>query len=412
MGYSDELGDPLADAEQPMKRSRRSFVLVILIGFFDAVARGEDVTARSLPPKAQPDRRQFAEKLLRVRDGDTQETVRRLVGSPEDLRRTADDDCLLPNDEVWCYGTDGHGSLATLGKVCFRQGAVVRVAGGYGKSPSSSLIGENELRAGMRFLHPGPEYAGNNDPLHLIRVTNYLQPLGKEKALAIIGEYCRIHDFDVDETWLFLLLRTLFDVPQPPGHMPDLLIGAMSPGPPKDRTRIPRFPIVIIDDVPFSLLWGVMLAGEAEPVTRHVEYFRKHGTMRAAKLRPPDDPYPSFRKLLRSKEWADTVQADDDSLWVSSITEHTLLQVLALGRTAYDPPEARQPFADLGTSDYDRHHKGFLKTGARWDEKLQMYVRRDGTHGQVGRLANIYNRKGTVNNEQPQSPASRATESR
>jgi hypothetical protein len=149
--------------------------------------------------------------------------------------------------------------------------------------------------------------------LHLIRVTNDLQPLGKERALAIIGEYARIRDVGVDETWLFLLLRTLFDVPQPPGHMPDMYIGAMSPAPPEDRLRIPRFPIVIVDDIPFSLLWGVTLAGEAEPVTRHVEYFRQHGGIRAAKLRPPDDPYPSFKKLLQSKEWAEMAKAEKNA---------------------------------------------------------------------------------------------------
>ena len=98
-------------------------------------------------------------------------------------------------------------------------------------------------------------------------------------------------------------------------------------------------------------------------------------------------------------------KVEDDPLWISATPEHSLLQVLALGRTAYDPPEARQPVADPNTSDYDRHHKSFLETGARWDEKLQMYVRRDGTHGKVGHLANIYNQRGAANNEPPQSPA-------
>jgi hypothetical protein len=261
---------------------------------------------------------------------------------------------------------------------------------GKNQTASSSALSANELRAGIEVLHPGPEQSGYNDPLHLIRVTNYLQPLGKEKALAIVDEYGRTHDTTVDETWLFLLLRTLFDVPQPPGYMPEMHIGAMVPPPPKDRTRIPRFPIVIVDDIPFSLLWGVWLFGEPEPISRHVEYFRQHGTIRVRKLRPPDDPYPSFQELLASPEWADIAKAEDSSRWLSNYAGHTLLQVLTLGRTAYDPPEARQPFAYPDTSDYDQHHQDFLKTGARWDENLQMYVRRDGTHGDVGHLTNIY----------------------
>jgi hypothetical protein len=373
-----------------MKLGRTLFLPVILIVPLSvALAQGDEAASHPISAQPQPNRISFVAKLAQVRYGDKEDDVRRLLGTPGDIRRTPDP-VPYPTDEIWCYGTDGHGSLATVGEVCLRQGSVVWVAGGRGEPPSPSVISENELRRGMRFLHPGPECCGYNDPLHLIRVTNYLQPLGKEKTLAIIGEYGRIHDAGDDETWLFLLLRTLFDVPQPPGHMPDMAIGAMIPAPPKERTRIPRFPIVIIDDVPFSLLWGATLIGAAQPVDHHVEYFRKHGTIRAGKLRPPDDPYPSFQKLLRSKEWADMANAEGSSRWVSNYAGHTLLQVLALGRTAYDPPEARQPFAYPNMSDYEPHHKSFLETGARWDEKLQMYVRRDGSHGQVGHLANIY----------------------
>lgn len=336
------------------------------------------------------DRLKFVTELAKVRDKDERDTVQRLLEKPDDIRR-APDPVPYSTDEIWCYGTDGHCSLATLGEVCFRDGRVVWVAGGYSQPPALNVINEDELRSGMRFLHPGPEETGYSEPLHLIRVANYLRPRGKAKALAIIGEYGRVHDVGVRETWLFLLLRTLFEVPVPPGHMPDMRIGAMSPKPPQDRTRIPRFPIVIVDDIPFSLLWGVILAGEAQPISQHIDYFHKHGTIRARNLRPPDDPYPSFKRLLASKEWIYMAEAEGDAHWVDNYAGHTLLQLLALGRTAYDPPQARQPFAYPKTSDYDRYHKSFLRAGARWDERLQLYIRKDGTHGKVGHLANIYN---------------------
>jgi hypothetical protein len=358
-------------------------------GTIRAVSLGADAAPGPVRSQSQQDRSQFAKKLSRVQSGDSKEKVTRLLGKPQDVRR-APDPVPYPTDEIWCYGADGHGSLATLGEVCFREGTVIWVAGGHGNPPSHRTIDERELCSAMRFLHPGPEHAGYNDPLHLVRVANYLQPLGKDKALATIGEYCRIHDVAVDETWLFLLLRTLFDVPQPPGHMPELLIGAMSPPPPSDRTCIPRFPIVIVDDIPFSLLWGVQLGGQAEPAIRHVEYFHKHGEIRARQFRPPDDPYPSFKRLLASKEWAQVLAAEPSG--ASNYAGHTLLQLLAFGRTAYDPPEARQPFAYPKAIDYDRYHKEFLETGARWHEKLQMYVRPSGAHGEVGHLRNIYDR--------------------
>ena len=336
------------------------------------------------------DRLEFAKLIAKARDAESKGSVLELLGKPDDVRR-APDPVPYPADEIWCYGTDGHCTFATLGEVCFRDGRVNWVAGGRGQPPAINTINEDELCSGMRFLHPGPEAAGYNDPLHLIRVANYLRRLGKPKALAIVGEYGRIHDVAVNETWLFLLLRTLFDVPTPPGYMPDMIIGATSPRPPKKQTEIPRFPIVIVDDIPFSLLWGVRLLGRAQPIGQHVEYFGKLGTIRSNDLRPPDDPYPSFTKLLASKEWRVMATAEGDAHSVDNYARHTFLQLLALGRTAYDPPMARQPFADPEISEYDEHHREFLRSGAKWNEKLQMYARGDGTHGKVGQLK--YNAK-------------------
>jgi len=343
----------------------------------------------SLAFSAELERAQFAEQLSKVQDGDKKGSIIKRLGRPDKVRR-APDSVPHPDDEIWCYGVASGESLATLGEVCFRGSRVVWVAGGWGEPPSIEVINEQELRAGMQFLHPGPEHAGYNDPLHLIRTTNYLQPLGKEKALAIIGEYARIHDVSVDETWLFLLLRTLFDVPVPPGHMPAMHIGAMSPSPPDEKSSVPRFPIIIVDDIPFSVLWGVTLAGSPQPVAQHVDYFREHGTIRESRLQPTDDPYPSFQKLLDSDEWKEAMRSENSKRRNSSYEGHTLLQVLALGRTAYDPPEARQPRAYPKVTDFNRHHKNYLELGSRWDSKLQMYVRKDGSHGEVGHLANIY----------------------
>jgi hypothetical protein len=331
------------------------------------------------------DRCKFAMKLSKVREDDSKDTVLRLLGIPDDIRR-APDPVPFPTDEIWCYGTDGHCSLATLGEVCFRGGQVVWVTGGDGQPPSRDIIDEDELCAGMRFLHPGPEAAGYNDPLHLIRVTNYLRPLGKAKSLAIIAEYGRIHDVAVDETWLFLLLRVLFEVPSPPGYMPEMIIGRMCPEPPEERKRIPRFPIMIVDDVPFSLLWGVSLAGQPQPIGQHIDYFQTHGKIRDRDLRPPDDPYPSLKKLFTSEEWNYVTKTSGRSRLIESFTSRTFLQLLALCRTAYDPPESRQPTEQPSMADYDLHHKAFVGIGARWDAKLQLYVRRDGTSGKFGHL--------------------------
>jgi hypothetical protein len=330
---------------------------------------GTDDEAQSRPMTRQ----EFAKRLSKLHYRDSKEKVVLLLGKPDDIRYEPSTDPNAPY-EVWCYGTEGRGSFAMLGGLHFRRGTVLWVAGGKGQPPPVSVISENELRAGMRILHAGPNSPFNHDPLRIIRVTNYLQPLRKSKALAIIGEYARVRDDDTDETWLFFLLRTLFDVPSPPGYMPDMHIGALDPSPPEDRTRAPRFPVVIIDDVPFSMLDGAMGAGTPQPVSEHVEYFQKHGTFRGSKLRPADDPYPSFKKLLKSAEW----RVVHDPIYEEFYARRVLPQVLSLVRTAYTPPKPRD-YVKL--SDYDRYHDGFRATGARWNDELQMYVRADGTHG-------------------------------
>jgi hypothetical protein len=370
----------------------------------------------SAPAQNYPDRREFVARMGRIRNGDTKETVEKLLGPPDDIWRA-------PNqEEVWCYGTDGHLSLPTLGQVFFREKRVIwepevfrtppRVigtSGGNGTPPSPKVLSEEELRAGMRYLYTNLAIPGDNDPLHLIRVANYLQPLGKDKALAIIGEYARLSSIivdkhmgsrPVDETWLFLLLRTLFEVPQPPGYMPQMYIGWMSPSPPKNRQDIPRFPIVIVEGIPFSLLKSATLSGEAESVLNHVEYFRQHGTMRTTGLRPADDPFLAFQKLKASDEWrflSQQVFTEDkgDRRRLDQYEGHTLLQVLALVRTAYDPPIARNLNAYPNPADFARYYQEFLKVGARWDDKRQMYVRKDGTHGEIGQLVHPFRSRNT-----------------
>jgi hypothetical protein len=97
---------------------------------------------------------------------------------------------------------------------------------------------------------------------------------------------------------MFLVLRTLFEIPSPPGHMPIMRVGAPSPPGPEDRTKIPRFPIYIQDDIPFLVVSWYSLFGQAEDPRKHLKYFREHGVIRSLPLVPPPDPLASIRKAL------------------------------------------------------------------------------------------------------------------
>jgi hypothetical protein len=63
-------------------------------------------------------------------------------------------------------------------------------------------------------------------------------------------------------------------------------VGAPSPAEPKDKNLVPRFPLVIVGDVPLKIVRGYMLGGKAESPEDDVAAFRRVGTLRAKPLVP------------------------------------------------------------------------------------------------------------------------------
>ena len=120
------------------------------------------------------------------------------------------------------------------------------------------------------------------DPTPVIEAVNALVALGHAGALGALDRFLAGRDLDADpHRGLFLVMRVAFDAdPHPP-----LRLGgaALAPPPPP---AFPRFPIVIVEDVPLMLIGGYTLGGLAEQVTSHLEYYRAHGKLRSAPLAP------------------------------------------------------------------------------------------------------------------------------
>ena len=97
-------------------------------------------------------------------------------------------------------------------------------------------------------------------------------------ALAVLAEYLRVSSHFEDEggrEGVFLVLRTLFDPPTDQAVFPHMMVGAPRPPFPKLHTDAPRFPIVVIDDMPFNVVSGYALGGQAESPEMHLEAIRK-----------------------------------------------------------------------------------------------------------------------------------------
>jgi hypothetical protein len=124
------------------------------------------------------------------------------------------------------------------------------------------------------------------NPAHVIAAVNALQLLGKQTALEQIETFLKTRDRAGYPFGLLWVLRVLFDLP--PGHgFPPVRIGRPSIPPPDDPGTLPRFPIVLVRDVPFLAVRGYDLAGIPEGVEVHVAYFRDHGTIRTRPLTQP-----------------------------------------------------------------------------------------------------------------------------
>ena len=317
--------------------------------------------------------------MARVGDGLSQNEVKRLLGPPDDVWPPNDsENYVMAGDTAWCYGTNGHHTLPTLGYVMFRDWKVLYAHGGYGEPPSSRIIGEDELVASMRRLYRPRDASLSSqlDTLRLLQSANVLISLGREKALAVLGEYSRVgSDGPWGGDWLFWLVHVAFQSKLPGGVFPVPMIAV---DPPKDLRLWPAYPLLLVDDVPFCVPRQINLGGHPEEFGSYLYKHGKEWAIRTAPLRPPDDPFLSYEKLIRSATWQ---QGRDygpgwDAGFIEGIDRDTAFgQVIALVRTVYRPVIVSWARSE----DFEKDHREFLALGCRWDDSRQMYVRKDGT---------------------------------
>lgn len=328
----------------------------------DRQARNEKLPSLESPLR---DRHSFQAQLAKIDEGDSQERVLQLLGPPDDKWTAADPTEYGGGvtDVTWCYGTNGHLTMPTLGRVAFKAGAVQWCTTGH-KLSAANLFDELELRQILRKFWAPPTrwmFYDGDDPRWLIRTANALIPLGKERAFSVIREAEALGSGGN----LHWLIRTVCEVPTPPGYLRVPMIGAISPSPPADLTTNPRFPVVILNDIPFVIPTGVTLSGVAERASWYLDEEGPKLQLRTSLLHPPDDPFVSCKALIADKRWLSGSDGLD--------------QVLRLVRNAMPTEQADMPDFRQPTLDYDVLHARFLALKPFWSERLQMYVRGDGS---------------------------------
>ena len=325
---------------------------------------------------AQPrTRAQFTAQLAKARPGMTADQITQLLGPPDDVRTERDPGGIRAarTVEVWRYGTSRHLGFGTLGTVHLEAGRRVQYVFG-GKGKPFTGIAEPELRRLLELIDAVPSYNATLEPLALIRAVNALQPLGKARALDVIDEYLRVSS-DLDDPGregVFLVLRVLFD----PAVQVPMYVGGPTLAAPTDPTLLPRFPLILVDDVPYKLVDGYQLGGSPQTPESDVATFRKTGTLRPRPLAPTAKALDALEAYLAGP-LAAAIKVHD-ALRVSLYD-----QALRFFDTVYRPPNqsANGWFADLTnlTSRWKALRATINQLGARWDSQTQQLVLPNGT---------------------------------
>ena len=335
---------------------------------------------------AEGDRLAFARSMSTLTIGMSAKQVAETLGPPQDVRTQYDPGGISTyhTKEILGYGTEGHLTFPTLGCVYMDDADKVQyIFGDKGTPPDPAMVDEAEVRALLRLIDKLPRGSGPDyNPRDIIQVVNRLHGLGKEEALAIIDEYLRVASkwHSNAREGLFLVLRVLFDVPADRGFMPRAGMGAPEPEEPKDPKLLPRFPILIQDDIPLMLVTGYALAGSPQPVEDHVRYFRQNGKLRDRPLQPTDTPLAVLEKIEHSPQWI-YPKTSANPANPSNDQGKTMLiyQLLRLVDSVYRVPIGR--YGDkMPAEEWSKTRGEFNKLGARWDGQQNMYVFPDGTH--------------------------------
>lgn len=332
-------------------------------------------------------RREFVLAISSLKEGVSEQEVVNLLGRPDQVDvvqqappRSYGADSVR---EIWRYGTSGDSKLATLGRVYIDfDGRVDRVIG-KGSPPPGGMFDEQELRDLMQILYRLPSYAGGEryNPREVIRSVNALQPLGKEKALAAIAEFLRvIAPYEPPADGIFLVLRTLFDVPTPPGYMPLMNVGALVPPPPDNPAVLPRFPIAIEGDIPFLLVTGFNLAGGAELPAQHLKYFQENGQIRSQPLTPTTNPFEAIDTMADSPRWIyHRGFGIDDQFGRRFLGDQALRLMDSVYRVEPGRNQELLPADPKSAARRQAIIQGATKLAIQWDTEQQLFTFLDGT---------------------------------
>ena len=250
-----------------------------------------------------------------------------------------------------------------------------------------SIPGPPAISKTMQIINGTPSYdQGNFNPAKLVRAVNYLMPMGKEKAIRELRAFLKVargwpgetlrcdENIDTsDKTCVFLIVRLLFECADPKERLPDIATVSFTPIlKEEDRKYWPLYPVYLQNDVPFFMVDGGNLGGQADQPERHIDWAEKHGRIRTKPLRPIDNPMAAAERLVALPQ-TERLYAHRIGVTFKSLLYRQAWNVLEdvnprISRAGTTPRE--NCFDD---SEWDARAKAASKLNIRWDEAAQRY---------------------------------------
>jgi len=141
----------------------------------------------------------------------------------------------------------------------------------------------------------GPLAGGSFHPGRALTAMQALMELPEADRVPLLRQYAKTR-IGVPEG-VFAVVRALVEVPSKdqaaspwpgvlqPGHLRPPALGGPSPAQPDDLTMVPRWPVVMLEDVPLVVVSDYVLGGKAEPLAMHLEGLEE-ATWRTKPLSP------------------------------------------------------------------------------------------------------------------------------
>lgn len=201
----------------------------------------------------------------------------------------------------------------------------------------------------------------------LIRAVNALQPLGKERALAVLENYLHLASSFQDGEIVFWIIRLLFEPIQLGDRIPSPMIAVILDDRKLPEARSwPLNPMAIHNDVPFMLGQQIGMSGVPEQPSSHIRWARLQGVVRDKPLAPAANPLAAAEAILESRRFKALDQFSHDEA-IQALRSQALAMVKGLV-----PPLAENSKAD--DAQWKSRLKAAADAGIHWDTKREQFV--------------------------------------